>query len=121
MLSRLFKRPPAGLPADGSPQTPPAEELIKLYVQEYCLHRRICLKKLIHMLEREIIYLVLEEAHGNQRTAAKLLGLRPNTLHYKIQRMGLVPVHKYMMIEDVPGSREIGQPGSSARPERPAH
>jgi len=95
--------------------------LLKLYVQEYCLHQHICLKKLILMLEREIIYLVLEEAHGNQRAAAKLLGVRPNTLHYKIQRMGLVPVHKYMMIENIMGSQEMGQPGSSSPPGRRAH
>lgn len=121
MLKGLFKRPPAGAPAEGIPRAPSLEELLKSYVQEYCLHQHICLKKLILMLEREIIYLVLEEAHGNQRAAAKLLGVRPNTLHYKIQRMGLVPVHKYLMIEDVPGSRETGQPGTSARPERRAH
>ena len=58
------------------------------------------------MMEREIIYQVLEEAHGNQRKAARLLGVRPNTLHYKIQRMGLVPVHKYMLPEELP---EVGR------------
>lgn len=94
MLKALFKRPPAAPPAEGAPQALPVEELLKLYVQEYCLRRHVCLKKMINMLEREIIFLVLEEAHGNQRAAAKLLGVRPNTLHYKIQRMGLVPVHK---------------------------
>jgi DNA-binding NtrC family response regulator len=120
MLKGLFKRPPTAQ-VEGAPQSPPGEELIKLYVREYCLHRRICLKKLIHMLEREIIYLVLEEARGNQRAAAEMLGLRPNTLHYKIQRMGLVPVHKYLMVEDVQAAGETVQPGSAARPDRRAH
>lgn len=120
-MKALFKRPPAASPAEGAPQALPVEELLKLYVQEYCLHRHVCLKKMIHMLEREIIFLVLEEARGNQHAAAKLLGVRPNTLHYKIQRMGLVPVHKYMMIEDVPRSGELGQAGPAPRPNRRAH
>ena len=57
------------------------DKLLKYYVQEYCLQRHICLKKLIFMMEREIIYQVLEEAEGNHRKAARLLGVRPNTLH----------------------------------------
>ena len=97
MLKGLFGKPTGRTKIEGAGLSLHENELLKYYVREYCLQRHICLKKMIDMMEREIIYLVLEEAHGNQRKAARLLGVKPNTLHYKIQRMGLVPIHKYML------------------------
>jgi DNA-binding protein Fis len=110
MLKGLFGKPPGRTKFQGAGLRLHEDEVLKFYVWEYCLQRHICLKKLIDMMEREIIYLVLEEAHGNQRKAARLLGVKPNTLHYKIQRMGLVPVHKYMLPEDVPQSGPADAP-----------
>jgi hypothetical protein len=40
-------------------------------------------------MERRMIVDALERCGGNQSKAAEDLGLRPNTLHYKIQRYGL--------------------------------
>jgi DNA-binding protein Fis len=114
MLKGLFGKPHSRTKLEGAGFGFHDDDLLKYYVREYCLQRHICLKKLIDMMEREIIYQVLEEAHGNQRKAARLLGVRPNTLHYKIQRMGLVPVHKYMLPEEFP---EAGAPDTSGRPE----
>lgn len=45
-------------------------------------------------LERRMIVNALERCGGNQAKAAGLLGLRPNTLHYKIQRYGLAEYKK---------------------------
>lgn len=39
--------------------------------------------------EAKIIEQVLKRCDGNKAQAARLLGLRPNTLHYKIERYGL--------------------------------
>lgn len=118
MLKELFKRPLAERrPAEGTSRALSEGELFRLYVQEYCLNRHICLKNLILMMERAIIYSALEEAGGNQRAAAEILGVRPNTLHYKIQRMGLVPVHKYVMAEELSGGSAPGaDPGKTAPP-----
>jgi len=113
MLKGLFGKPPGRTKFEGAGLGLHEDDLLKYYIREYCFQRHICLKKMIDMMEREIIYLVLEEAHGNQRKAARLLGVRPNTLHYKIQRMGLVPVHKYMLPEEVPES------GPANTPDRP--
>ncbi len=110
MLKGLFKKPTAKATVEGTGLLLHENELLKFCVQEYCLRRHICLKNLIDMMEREIIYIVLQEAHGNQRRASRLLGVRPNTLHYKIQRMRLVPVHKYMMAEELPDSDPAGPP-----------
>lgn len=44
--------------------------------------------------ESALIRQALTDCRGNQRCAAQLLGVRPNTLHYKIERYGLsVPLH----------------------------
>lgn len=40
--------------------------------------------------EAGLIRQALTSCHGNQAHAARLLGIRPNTLHYKIERYGLV-------------------------------
>jgi len=125
MLKGLFRKVQPTPPAEGVHSSSPEEEILRILVQKYCLNQRICLKKLIDMMEREIIYLVLEEAHGNQRAAARILGVKPNTLHYKIHRMGLVPFHKYMMVEDLPDtSSPTDSPGRTEfvpRPPRSAH
>jgi transcriptional regulator with GAF, ATPase, and Fis domain len=73
-----------------------ADELLDLYVHQYCLNHPVCLKKLLERIEREIIFHILEETNGNQQDAAQLLGVKPNTLHYKLQRMGIVRVHRYL-------------------------
>jgi len=36
--------------------------------------------------EKQIIQQALDYCHGNQARAARLLGLRPNTLFYKMKR-----------------------------------
>jgi len=125
MLKGLFRKAPPAPPTEGTHEPTPEEEILKVLVQKYCLNQHICLKKLIAMMEREIIYLVLEEARGNQRAAARILGVKPNTLHYKIHRMGLVPFHKYMMVEDLPDAGGPADPsartGFIPRPSRGAH
>jgi DNA-binding NtrC family response regulator len=39
--------------------------------------------------ERRLIAAALSEAGGNQRRAARLLGILPTTLHEKLKRLGL--------------------------------
>jgi len=51
--------------------------------------RRKTLTDCVADLERRLIVNALERCGGNQSKAAEFLGLRPNTLHYKIQRYRL--------------------------------
>lgn len=44
--------------------------------------------------EKRLIARALESCGGNQARAAQILGLRPNTLHYKIERYGLYDLKK---------------------------
>jgi DNA-binding protein Fis len=80
------------------------ERLLRVFLRKYCLQRHVSLKDLMKRFEREIICMALTQSYGSQRAAARMLGIRPSTLNYKIQTMGLVPVRKYLMIEDLPES-----------------
>jgi hypothetical protein len=99
----------------------PEEQLLRLCVQELCLRQQVSLKDLLDRLERGIICMVLTEANGSQREAARRLRIQPSTLNYKIQNMGLVPIRKYLMVEDLPASarpRQERDAGFHAAPAR---
>ncbi len=48
------------------------------------------LKTLVDSYERRIIEEALRSADGNQRRAARALGVLPTTLHEKMKRLGLI-------------------------------
>jgi two-component system response regulator HydG len=51
---------------------------------------RPTLKDLVEAYEREIIQEALRVTRGNQRQAARALGVLPTTLHEKMKRLGLL-------------------------------
>jgi DNA-binding NtrC family response regulator len=51
---------------------------------------RPTLKYLVETYERQIIVDALRAAGGNQRRAARALGVLPTTLHEKMKRLGLL-------------------------------
>ena len=48
------------------------------------------LKHLVEAYERHVIEDALRATHGNQRRAARALGVLPTTLHEKMKRLGLL-------------------------------
>ena len=79
------------------PEAPPgasARELFDAYLRQGFLDGSISLKRALDVLERDIIGHVLELTKGNQNNAAKMLGLKPTTLHYKLRRLGFTRVHR---------------------------
>jgi two-component system, NtrC family, response regulator HydG len=48
------------------------------------------LKDLVEAYERHVIEDALRASHGNQRRAARALGVLPTTLHEKMKRLGLL-------------------------------
>jgi transcriptional regulator with GAF, ATPase, and Fis domain len=86
--------PPTGS-APGSPYRAMVQELIEVYVRQVCLADHVCLRAALLRLERDIILHVLARTNGNQHEAAAILGLKPNTLHYKMQRLGITPVRRF--------------------------
>jgi len=58
------------------------------------------LKSLLQAYERQIIVAALRAADGNQRRAARALGLLPTTLHEKMKRLG-IRVHRSSEVDEV--------------------
>jgi len=48
------------------------------------------LDQYVAQFEAQLIGKALEHCRGNKAKAARLLGLRANTLHYKLERYGLI-------------------------------
>lgn len=88
-------KPPANGPALESPFSTMAQELLEVYIRQVCLTDHVCLRKALLRLERDIILNILARTNGNQHEAAAILGLKPNTLHYKMQRLGITPVRQF--------------------------
>ena len=51
---------------------------------------RPTLKAMLEAYERRIIEEALQASRGNQRRAARALGVLPTTLHEKMKRLGLL-------------------------------
>jgi DNA-binding NtrC family response regulator len=51
---------------------------------------RPTLKNLVESYERRVIEEALRASNGNQRQAARALGVLPTTLHEKMKRLGLL-------------------------------
>jgi DNA-binding NtrC family response regulator len=60
-----------------------------LFVEFFCEDRPIMLKEKMEDLEKKIILNVLEKTQGNQREAARLLGIKYTTLNEKIKKYGI--------------------------------
>ncbi|HEX9812373.1 MAG TPA: helix-turn-helix domain-containing protein, partial [Burkholderiales bacterium] len=72
-----------------SPPTSAAEPTeLDAAMQEIATNRKT-LADFVADVERRMITDALERCGGNQSKAAEYLGIRPNTLHYKMQRYGL--------------------------------
>jgi two-component system response regulator HydG len=63
---------------------------------------RPTLKTMVEAYERRIIEEALYTAKGNQRRAARALGVLPTTLHEKMKRLGLLHRNPATEVE-VPG------------------
>lgn len=61
-----------------------------MQVTEEIGRRTVSLKMLLAAYERQLIETALAATAGNQRRAARTLGLLPTTLHEKMKRLGLL-------------------------------
>ena len=59
--------------------------------QEPQTTQRLGLQEEVQRYETELIREALQRTRGNQRQAAKLLGVKVTTLNCKIKRLGLLP------------------------------
>jgi len=86
---RLEARP--WRPATRAIQAPSSpREDIDLFVNLLCGERPIILKDLMDRIEKYIIVRSLQEAGGNRKQAAWILGIKYTTLHGKLNKFGIV-------------------------------
>ena len=64
-------------------------EVESLASQQDADARKLALHEEVQRYESELIRQALQRTHGNQRRAAKLLGVKVTTLNCKIKRFGL--------------------------------
>lgn len=63
-----------------------AEKLIDFLTDYICSHVTESLKAVVEAIEKRIIIRALQETRGNQKEAAKILGIKHSTLNYKVKR-----------------------------------
>ena len=65
------------------------EELVDLFVDYLCRENPIELKNLMDRIEKCVILKALRKAAGNQKEAARVLGLKYTTLNQKVKKHGI--------------------------------
>ena len=62
------------------------EDLLSQVAESFCFRQRVPLRKFLIYVEKTMLVKALSECNGNQRKAAKLLGMKHTTLHAKVKR-----------------------------------
>ena len=62
------------------------EDLLSQVTESFCFRQKIPLRKLLFYVEKTMLIKALSECNGNQRKAAKLLGMKHTTLHAKVKK-----------------------------------
>lgn len=63
--------------------------MLKIFIEYFCMEKRIPLKDIMSGIERMVIIRVLSHFNGNQRSAAKFLGVKYTTLNEKVKKYNL--------------------------------
>jgi len=81
-----------------NPTTPTGQFEFKIrgvITEQVGRERRHSLKKLLSLVEKNIILDVLHQVDGNQRAAGRILGLKSTTLSAKLKRYGIQVVRRF--------------------------
>lgn len=62
------------------------KEVFELFIEYFCIRQRVPFKELIDSIEKSILIRVLLQCRGNQKNAAKTLGIKYTTLNEKLKR-----------------------------------
>lgn len=65
------------------------KQVFKLFVDYFCIDQMVPLKEIIHNVEKTIILRTLDRFGGNQRVAARFLGIKYTTLNEKVKRYNI--------------------------------
>lgn len=64
-------------------------DMLELFIEFFCQQRPLFLKELIENLEKCIILNALSKVEGNQKEAARALGIKYTTLNEKVKRYNI--------------------------------
>jgi len=64
-------------------------DVLDFFVEYVCMNNRIDLKELLEELERTILIKILSKFNGNQKDAAKFLGIKYTTLNEKVRKYNI--------------------------------
>jgi len=64
-------------------------ELMDVFADYFCKRSPVQLKLLLDAIEKCLILKVLEKASGNQKEAARILGIKYTTLNQKVKKHGI--------------------------------
>lgn len=73
------------------------DEVFEVFAEFFCREQPVGLKSLMESLEKRIVIKVLHDVKGNQKDAAKLLGIKCTTLNEKLKKHK-IRVHKQAVI-----------------------
>jgi DNA-binding protein Fis len=62
------------------------KEVFELFIEYFCIRQRVPFKELIDSIEKSILIRALLQCRGNQKNAAKFLGIKYTTLNEKLKR-----------------------------------
>jgi len=65
------------------------KEVFDLFIEYFCVRQRVPFKELIDSVEKSILLHALAQNNGNQRNAAKFLGMKYTTLNEKLKRFNI--------------------------------
>ena len=61
------------------------KEVFELFIEYFCIRQRVPFKELIGSVEKSILIRALLQCRGNQKSAAKFLGINYTTLNEKLK------------------------------------
>jgi DNA-binding NtrC family response regulator len=65
------------------------KEVFELFIEYFCVRQRVPFKDLISSVEKSLILRALSQCNGNQKSAAKFLGMKYTTLNEKLKRYNI--------------------------------
>ncbi len=80
----LPPEPPPRYGGDGS-----TRDLMDVFAEYFCKQHPVHLKLLLDTIERSLILKVLDKSSGNQKEAARILGIKYTTLNQKVKKYGI--------------------------------
>jgi DNA-binding NtrC family response regulator len=65
------------------------KEVFELFIEYFCVRQKVPFKDLICSVEKSLILRALSQCNGNQKSAAKFLGMKYTTLNEKLKRYNI--------------------------------